>query len=100
MHCLVARRRRRTEDTDSAAVPPIDVTRADKGWERLEDMHKYFYESGLENIGRNPEDAVYTFFKADMGVNPGDWVRNVLYVCGLIGVSSPGLYTSNCNGYG
>ena len=77
MCCLIERRRRGTEGSDSAAIPPLDVTLADKNWERFGDMRKFFFESGLKNIGRNPEESVYTFFKADMGVNPSDWVRNV-----------------------
>ena len=89
MCCLIVRRRRGTEDTDSAARPPLDVTHADRNWDRFEDMHKFFYESGLKNIGRNPEETVYTFFKADMGVNPGDWVSYVY--SSLIGVLSPEL---------
>lgn len=54
---------------------PLPQTEEQKEWERLEDLQKYFYESGFGDT--SPEEQVYSYFEPQMGITLKDWVCNI-----------------------
>ena len=63
---------------EGRCTPELTDTEETEQWERLQDLQNYYFHAGFASAGpgKNPDEAVMSFFESKMGIEASTRVIN------------------------